>query len=913
MKHNTPALKRHTFATSRLLEFTSEKELALQTGQPAEQWACVVAKELGDNALDAAEEAGVAPDISFTVTTGRGKGGITVTDNGPGIPPDTVAKLLDFSVRVSSREAYVAPTRGAQGNALKTIVMMPFVLGGDAAEAVIIDARGIQHRISISVDAVKQQPVAVHEQERSKKKNGTAITVPWPNVSLLKLREQKARFLQIVCGFALLNPHAAIRVDWDGERATYKTIDADFTKWGPSDPTPPCWYDAARFERLLAAYANENGNRTIREFVSEFRGLSGSAKVAEVLDATKLARITVGEMFSSEGKPSPRINRLLAAMRQQTSAVKPADLGIIGKRNLMHRFAALGADLESFQYKRMLSSEAELPYVIEAAFAYVPAEPDARVLMTGINFSPAIVNPFRQLGPDGEGLERVLTGQRVESKDPVIVAVHLTCPIITYLDRGKSAVALKGEAAESGLQVVVEPDEDPEFWMGEVYSLYDDTPADDLITAVKAVTNRWYKQRKAEERDSSAMKRRAAAMRASRRVAQTTAAEEVMVPSYMKASANDTLPANARQIMYAARPEIQRLTDDRPLKDTYFTQTLLPNYIAKFQPVWGNNVVYDDRGHFVEPHTGKMIGLGTLSVRDYLNTVRDPVCNEVFEAKVKTFGPMGRYCGIFFVEKEGFDPLFERMQLEQRYDLAFMSTKGLSVTAARLLVDQLCAKFNIPLFLLRDFDKSGFVGAATFQKSNRRYTYQNTFKVYDLGLRLNDVNALIQQFPRLGSIDILAEDTHDRGSAAARRTNLKDNGATAAEIAFLVTDDAEDVEDAEEDDGDDGRKKHKSKGRRVELNALPSDVLVDFVERKLQGFRKQGVLPAKVVPDAQVLTEAYRMFKREPHIQAAVAAEKARLGSVPVPADLEVKVREYLAEHPEVPWDVAVAHLAKQR
>ena len=233
MKHRNPALKRHTFATSRLLEFTSEKELALQTGHPAEQWACVVAKELGDNAFDAAEEDGVAPEISFTVTTARHKGGITVTDNAGGIPADTVAKLLDFSVRVSSREAYVAPSRGAQGNALKTIVMMPFVLGGDAAEAVIIEACGIRHRISIGVDAVRQRPVVVHEQERGEKKNGTTITVPWPNVSLIKLREQKARFLQIVRGFALLNPHAAVRVDWDGEHATYKAIDTDFTKWEP--------------------------------------------------------------------------------------------------------------------------------------------------------------------------------------------------------------------------------------------------------------------------------------------------------------------------------------------------------------------------------------------------------------------------------------------------------------------------------------------------------------------------------------------------------------------------------------------------------------------------------------------------------------------------------------------------------
>ena len=42
-------------------------------------------------------------------------------DNGPGIAGDVVDDILDFTVRVSSREAYVGPTRGAQGNALKTL------------------------------------------------------------------------------------------------------------------------------------------------------------------------------------------------------------------------------------------------------------------------------------------------------------------------------------------------------------------------------------------------------------------------------------------------------------------------------------------------------------------------------------------------------------------------------------------------------------------------------------------------------------------------------------------------------------------------------------------------------------------------------------------------------------------------
>jgi hypothetical protein len=56
------------------------------------------------------------------------------------------------------------------------------------------------------------------------------------------------------------------------------------------------------------------------------------------------------------------------------------------------------------------------------------------------------------------------------------------------------------------------------------------------------------------------------------------AAWEIMEQAYNKASGNGDYPANARQIMYAARPYIQQRVG-KPLQSSYFTQTLLPNYI----------------------------------------------------------------------------------------------------------------------------------------------------------------------------------------------------------------------------------------------------------------------------------------------------------------------------------------------
>ncbi len=172
-------LKRTTFRTSRLLDFCSHKELVAQTGHEPESWPLVALKELLDNALDACEEAGVAPEITVKVDAE----GITVADNGPGIPAETVEGVLDFSIRVSNREAYVAPDRGAQGNALKTIVAMPFVLDGGAG-LVEVTAKGERHRITLQVDRIRQEPVIDHKRQPAPDvKTGTTVAVYWPDLA----------------------------------------------------------------------------------------------------------------------------------------------------------------------------------------------------------------------------------------------------------------------------------------------------------------------------------------------------------------------------------------------------------------------------------------------------------------------------------------------------------------------------------------------------------------------------------------------------------------------------------------------------------------------------------------------------------------------------------------------------------
>jgi len=850
-------LSRTTFRTSRLLDFCSEKELVAQTGHQTDEWPLVVAKELIDNALDACEESGVAPKIKVVVNSS----GITIADNGPGMPVETIDGVLDYSVRVSSREAYAAPDRGAQGNALKTLLPMPFVLDGDHGR-VDISSHGQRHEIFFAVDPIRQKPVVSRSPHQAKKvKTGTRVKVLWAS----PLTDVRGGFLQIADDFTFLNPHATVAVSWFGERSVVKASAAAWKKWRPSDPTSPHWYEREQFERLISAYIahdqDRGDDRLVRDLVREFRGLSGSTKQKAVLGATGLARTGLSSLVNCNGLKHDVVDKLLAAMKNESKPVKPVALGVIGRDHIAKRFSDIGAEMETFEYRKVATEIDGLPVVVEAAFAWCP-DADERRIITGVNWSPGIKNPFRNLGGHG-GLDDLLERQKAGWDEQVVLLVHLACPRVQYTDRGKSAVVIESE-------------------LGEI-----------ITRAVTAVTGKWAKQRRAEERKASRIANRRAALIRRKQMSVKDAAWVVMEGAYLKASTGNTLPAKTRQIYYAARGEILVMTGRDKLGQQYFSQVLVPQYMEEHPEETANwDVVYDARGKFTEPHTGKTVPLGTVEVRKYLEHVRShsvpdgvPIDPPI---TFPTCGPNHRFGAIMFVEKEGFDDLYQAVNLADRYDIAIMSTKGMSVTACRELADVLCGEHGIPLMVLHDFDKSGFSILGTLQRDTRRYEFRNDFPVIDLGLRLEDVEAY-----GLESEPVCYGVSRDRDPRDPR-PNLRTNGATEDEIKFLCND-----------------LHHGSgwHGRRVELNAFTSGDLIHWLEAKLAEY---GI--RKVVPDDDVLELAYRRameiaIVREQLSEIEEAAHE-RVQEAGVPKSLAAKVRKRLKASPSKSWDQVIAELA---
>ena len=273
-----------------------------------------------------------------------------------------------------------------------------------------------------------------------------------------------------------------------------------------------------------------------------------------------------------------------------------------------------------------------------------------------------------------------------------------------------------------------------------------------IIASIEAVTKDWARQRKAEERDRRAeLARHDRLVRsASRPMTIQQAAYQVMPEAYAKASGNGKLPAKARQVMYAARPKILDATGRDTLRDEYFTQHLLPDFIEEHPKIcvaW--DIVWDARGHLVEPHTGKVVPLGTLEVRRYLALHDTQLARSglpslpelVVNCQYATVGPRNRYRNVLFIEKEGFDQILAAARIQERFDITLMSTKGMSVTAARMVIDRLADHIE-NVFVLHDLDISGFSICGTLGSDSRRYRFANHVKLVDIGLRLADAERM---------------------------------------------------------------------------------------------------------------------------------------------------------------------------
>ena len=839
-------LQRETFELSRMMEFFSERELTAQIGHSRSYWPVALLKELLDNSLDACESADIAPVITVELQDDA----LIVSDTGPGLSLATLQKSLDYTIRVSDKTGYISPSRGQQGNALKTVWAAPFVATGTGR--IEVETAAYRYAIEVTLDRIAQVPrLELRDNGTPDVKTGTKITVHWRGIAGYLKDFVQPNFYSVVYSVTDFNPHCTLTAVAKDINKTFPATAPDWQHWRPDRPTAPHWYTPERFRALVALLLNAEQRtgkaRSINEFIREFHGLSGTAKAKSIAQAANLSGAMLRDLVHDNDVDMTRLTALLTAMQEAARPVKAEALGVLGQEHCAVNLQRYGATPDSLEYRRAQGEADGLPYCLEVAFGVKQSATRARTLRVGINFSPALEQPFAVL-------DTALNEARCTRSDPVALLVHLACPLVQFADRGKARATLPAAIAS------------------------------DLQRLVKLVTARFTKAKRQADRNDRMQARDLEELRNAHKDKPMTAkaaAWQVMEQAYLKASNNGTLPANARQMMYAARPLIIELTGKAaPWKNSAtFTQGLLPDYMEAHPDQCANwDVVFDDRGHFAEPHTARRIGVGTLAVRNYIRDWHRSIKTDLapsMPVQLKTTGPALRYRFALFVEKEGFNPLLERAGIVERYDLALLSTKGMSVTAARQLVERLSEE-GVTTLVLHDFDKSGFTISHTLQNDTRRYRFKTAPRVIDLGLRLADVEAMN-----------LDSEAVEYSGDVDPRIGLVERGATPAEAAYLVT----------------GKKDGRWTGRRVELNAMDARQFLDWLEGKLQ---EHGV--KKFIPDdAEAIKTAWQRAWRINELNKVIVKAAADLPEAPEPPDdLAEQIRARLAEHPAMRWDAAL-------
>jgi hypothetical protein len=460
-------------------------------------------------------------------------------------------------------------------------------------------------------------------------------------------------------------------------------------KFMPRDNPSAHWFNAGEFDALIHAYSSKNKDYTLRQFVQQFKGLTGSSKAKQVCDELP----TVSRLMDLQ-QQRRLIPPLLHLMQEAASAPKPEVLGLIGEEHFEKRLDEWYGILPGrFWYKPVKGVADGLPFMFEVAVAETHRQ--GRDVQHALNFSPTFSDPFKDREftsgkVSGKGIVGYLINAHVLSYSfNSVAAFHLTMPGLQFLDKGKTNIQVSDELAN---QI------EPALWF---------------------VSKHLHKEYEALKRDAASAERRRAqeARLNDESLKLNEAVFKVMYDAYMYASSDEQYPVSQRNLYYPVRRMIQEYTTAE-LKQNYFYR-LLTRYQLKRGPL--KNLYYDPRGFLYEPHTGRPIPLGTREVEAY------------------TF-PSWLYNKILYIEKKGIYPGLEALQLAERYDMAIMAAEGYASEAARVLLDKADKSQNYQLFVLHDADPAGYEIARTLRQETQRMPGYSV-EVIDLGLHIEDALA----------------------------------------------------------------------------------------------------------------------------------------------------------------------------
>ncbi len=458
------------FSFNREFDFVRLDGLRRATGLPAHEWDLYIVKELIDNALDADEalwqkDRELCPRVEIrmeyiTVPARRSQQLFIQVGNRAEFPVAQIADIFATQWYTSRKAFHKGLTRGALGNALKTLLGIPFALrqrvAGDwqpELKPMSILCHDQEYLPRYEIDATAQAIQAVCDsKDTNRLVEGTVIRVgldhfeqeqPRTLVQLQHLAEQ----------YHLCNPNVEFRwsielrdKEWVKEYAANSDSGEKFQGLAPVQ-----WYPTSTFQEVLGALYRrqstnlKNGQLPVANICHYFAGFDAnqaSSSVATITDVFGQDSLTVADI------ESPVATRLYEIMCRHSPTIPSIQLGYIGPEHIKTVLAqTLSLEGEVF-YERTtdVGDDPNVPFVIEAAIARL--KEGKRQIWTALNFAPTYSDPFFRrwlLAPVKSdepvlGLRGMLDAYGLVEDEPIVFFLHIVCPNIEHHEFSKTEI-----------------------------------------------------------------------------------------------------------------------------------------------------------------------------------------------------------------------------------------------------------------------------------------------------------------------------------------------------------------------------------------------------------------------------------------------------------------------------------------
>lgn len=446
---------------TRGLDFVTIDELRKRTGVSPD---AVLKFALGEMLCNALDKDSTEIDVDVQVEGDFCR--LEVGDNGrKKLSLKEIKLILDFDLKASSKRGLLRVSRGYLGNALKSIFGYSYALAelrGLNPPDVVIKSGNREYRITLKPDRIKG--IIKSEITTAKREDDGLITfiVKFPKDDVL-LPGSGLVLRDLIFATSMVNPTRKITYNlFDVERGTLGSAQEGKAI---RQETSVLWYTQKQFEVLYEDFLRARPETQLKEFIPLFRGFTSKRVIGEILQELNgsLNHDSAGNSAVQFFPATPlkdisreTVARLFVAMKSRAKPIAkrsaPSVLGVVGEKSFEKVREQNGWERLRYLMLSDIKIECpgfyrgdgcrnedhiEFPYLIELAiFDRKKNDHEGLKIYQCVNFMASMEDIFSRIFNISYRLG--LVGIRKET--PVTVIAHLVCPVLKWLNYGKSGL-----------------------------------------------------------------------------------------------------------------------------------------------------------------------------------------------------------------------------------------------------------------------------------------------------------------------------------------------------------------------------------------------------------------------------------------------------------------------------------------